>query len=62
MKNKVTVYHVGEHTWPVTLIQKKKDTKTVEQLLRDNPNIKPSEIQSTSVLSAFSARNELGRG
>lgn len=31
----------------------KKDTNTVEQLVRDNPNIKPSEIQSTFVLSAF---------
>ena len=31
----------------------KKDIKTVEQLIRDNPNIKPCEIQSTFVLSAF---------
>ena len=30
---------------------KKKDIKTVEQ--RNNPNIKPSEIQSTFVLSPF---------
>ena len=52
-KNKVTVYHVGEHTCPVTSIQKKKDIKTIEQLVRDNPNIKPSEIQSTFVRSAF---------
>ena len=52
-KNDVTVYHVGEHTCPVTSIQKKKDITTVEQLVRDNPNIKPPEIQSTSVLSAF---------
>ena len=52
-KNKVTVYHVGEHTCPVTSIQKKKDIKTIEQLVRDNPNIKPSEIQSTFVHSAF---------
>ena len=52
-KNKVTVYHVGEHTCPVTPIQKKNDIKTVEQLVRNNPNIKSSEIQSTFVLSAF---------
>ena len=64
-KNDVTVYHVGEHTCPVTSIQKKKDITTVEQLVRDNPNIKPPEIQSTSVLLCsfrLSARNRLGRG
>ena len=57
-KNKVTVYHVGEHTCPVTSIQKKKDIKTVEELVWDNPNIKPSEIV---YLCSFrlSARNGL---
>ena len=35
-KNKVTVCHIGEHTFPLTSIQKKKDIKTVEQLVRDN--------------------------
>ena len=53
MKSKVTVYHVGEHTCPVTSIPKKKDVKTVEQLVRNNPNIKPSEVPSVFVLSAF---------
>ncbi|PFX17548.1 hypothetical protein AWC38_SpisGene18123 [Stylophora pistillata] len=52
-KNKVTVYHIGEHSCPVTSIQKKKDLKAVEQLIRDNPIVKPCEIQSTFVLSAF---------
>ena len=33
--------------------RKKKDIKTVEQLVRDNANIKPSEIQSNFALSAF---------
>ena len=31
----------------------KKDSKNVEQLVRNNPNIKPSEVQSVFVLSAF---------
>ena len=53
VKNNVTVYHVRQHTFAVTSTQKKKDIKTVEQLVRDNPNIKPSEIQSTFLLSAF---------
>ena len=52
-KNKVTVYHVRKHACPVTSIQKKKDIKTVEQLVRDNPNINLSQIQSTFLLSAF---------
>ena len=52
-KSKVTVYHVGEHTCFITSILKKKDVKTVEQLVRNNPNIKPSEVQSVFVLSAF---------
>ena len=34
-------------------MQKKKDNKTVEQLVMDNQNINHSEIQSTFLLSAF---------
>lgn len=59
-KNNVTVYHIGEHTCPVTPILKKKDVKTVEQLVRNNPNIKPSEVQSAFVLSAFQQQMDWG--
>ena len=52
-KNKVIVYHMGVHTCPVSQPPTKKDTKTIEQLVRTNPNIKPSEVQSAFVLSAF---------
>lgn len=52
-KTKVTVYHIGQHTCPITPISKKKDVKSVEQLVRNNPNIKPSEVQSAFVLTAF---------
>ena len=51
--NKVTVYHSGEHTCPITPVCVKKDVKSVEELVRNNPNIKPSEIQSAFVISAF---------
>ena len=38
--------------------RKKTDSKTVEQLLRNNPNIKPSEVQSVFVLSAFQEQKD----
>ena len=51
--NKVTVCHSGEHTCTITPVCVKKDVKSVEELVRNNPNIKPSEIQSAFVISAF---------
>ncbi len=44
----MTLYHYGEHTCPVV-----KNVECVEQLVENNPNIKPSEIQSACILSAF---------
>ena len=52
-KKKVTVYHIGQHTCPITSTIEKKDVKSIEQLVRNNPNIKPSEVQSAIVLNAF---------
>jgi len=46
------VYHCGEHTCPV-IKSTGKNAQHIEQLVRDNPNIKPSEIQSACILSAF---------
>lgn len=46
------VFHYGQHTCPVIKPLKKNKTQ-VRQLIRDNPKIKPSEIQSACVLSAF---------
>ena len=51
-KKSVTVYHCGEHTCPI-IRATDKNVQDIEQLVRDNPNIKPSEIQSVSVISAF---------
>ena len=33
-------------------------SKTVDQLVRNNPNIKPSEVQSIFVLSAFQEQKD----
>ena len=33
-------------------------SKTVDQLVRNNPNIKPSEVQSLFVLSAFQEQKD----
>ena len=55
-KKKVTVYHIGQHTCPITSTIEKKDVKSIEQLVRNNPNIKPSEVQSAIVLNAFQQR------
>ena len=35
----VTVYHYGKHTCSVILKRKKRDSKTVEQLVRNNTKI-----------------------
>ena len=51
-KKSVTVYHCGEHTCPI-MRATGKNMQHVEQLVRDNPNIKPSEIQSACVILAF---------
>ena len=40
-------------TYPVML-----KSKTVDQLVRNSPNIKPSEVQSLFVLSAFQEQKE----
>lgn len=52
-KKKVMVYHIGQHTCPITSTIEKKDAKSIEQLVRNNPNIKPSEVQPAIVLNAF---------
>lgn len=51
--NKQTkVYHYGTHTCPITK-PVVKNTAQVSQILKNNPNIKPSEIQSSCILAAF---------
>ena len=52
-KDKVTIYHIGEHTCPITSTAEKKDVESIEQLVRNNPNIKPTEVQSAIILTAF---------
>ena len=54
-KKSVTVYHCGEHTCPII----RATMQHVEQLVRDNPNIKPSKIQSACVTSAFRQQLDL---
>ena len=51
-KKNITVFHCGEHTCP---IQEKasKPTERVEDILRKNPERKPSQVQSAFVLSAL---------
>ena len=47
------MYHYGRHTCPVIL-----KSKSVDQSLRNNPNIKPTEVQSVFVLSAFQEQED----
>lgn len=51
-KKNIKVFHCGEHTCP---IQEKasKPTERVEDILRKNPERKPSQVQSAFVLSAL---------
>lgn len=48
----VKVYHCGKHTCPV-IKSKAKNKEYVQKLLNDNPKIKPAELQSACILSAF---------
>ncbi len=50
--NQVKVYHYGQHTCPV-IQPTTKDKEEVSKILKQNPKIKPSEIQSSCILSAF---------
>lgn len=46
------VFYCGNHTCPV-IKPLKKNKSQVRQLIKDNPKIKPSEIQSACIMSAF---------
>ena len=51
-KRRVLVFHCGFHTCPVSN-HVTKDKEDFENIIKENPNIKPSEMQSARVLSAF---------
>ena len=51
-KKSVTIYHYGEHSCPA-IKKPEKCVERVEHIVKNNPNMKPSEIQSACVLSAF---------
>lgn len=51
-KKGVTVFHYGFHTCPVSSYVTK-NKEEIANIIKENPNIKPSEIQSARVLSAF---------
>ena len=55
----VRVYHYGTHTSPVISKKKKTASKDVEQLVRNNPNVKPSEVQVLKYFQRFKSR-EIG--
>ena len=55
--NHVKIYHYGNHTCPV-ITPKNKNTVEISQILKRNPSIKPSEIQSSCILSAFRERSD----
>ena len=49
------IYHCGQHSCPI-FKPLRKNKAQVKQLIKDNPKIKPSEIQSACELSAFRER------
>jgi len=51
-KKSAKVYHCGQHTCPV-IKAPVKNTDQVHQILKDNPNIKPAELQSACILSTI---------
>ena len=59
-KNMVTIYHVGDHTCPVRSKPLQKDVKTVEEMVRRNPNIKSLGSPVCVCGFSFAAAIELG--
>lgn len=55
-KRKVKVFHQGNHTCQ-PIVKTTRNVQKIKELVKNNPNIKPAEIQSTIVLSAF--RNQM---
>ena len=55
-KRKVKVFHHGSHTCQ-SIVKTTRNVQKIKELVKNNPNIKPAEIQSTIVLSAF--RNQM---
>ena len=56
-KTSVKVYHCGRHTCPV-IKPRVKNREQVKQLLKDNPNMKPAELQSACIISAFRQQSD----
>ena len=48
-KKTIRVYHAGIHTCPVIQPTQRPKEK-VEKLFRENPELKPSQVQSTAIL------------
>ena len=55
-KRKVRVFHQGNHTCK-PIVKTTRNVQKIKELVKNNPNIKPAEIQSTIVLSGF--RNQM---
>lgn len=51
-KRNVLVFHYGFHTCPV-LTYITKNREEIENIVKEHPNIKPSEMQSARIFSAF---------
>jgi hypothetical protein len=51
-KTSVTVFHYGQHTCPV-IKPRSQERHNITQMLKDNTNIKPAELQSACIMSAF---------
>ena len=50
------VYHYGHHSCPVIMKKTGKNKEKIEELVKNNPNIKPSEVQSSIIFSAYRQR------
>ena len=56
-RESLTVYHYGHHTCPV-IKRRSKNKDQLKQLLKDNPNIKPTELQSACIISALRDKSD----
>ena len=58
-KTTVRIYHAGTHTCPVIQLTQRPKEK-VERLFRENPDLKPSQVQSTAILHDIRQRKPWG--
>jgi hypothetical protein len=55
---KLQVFHCGTHTCPVRSKNVEKPAKNVQEILKKDPSLKPSEVQSAMIVPMLRGKND----